>query len=94
MGNKTLDGFSESDVTHIIKKLKDHSFAFKPIKRIYLDKPGGKKRLIGLPNAHDKVVLKAMSLILEKIYEPEFLNTNFGFRPNRGTHSALESVTK
>lgn len=35
-----------------------------------------------------------MSMVLEKIYEPEFLNTSHGFRPNRGTHSALQSITK
>jgi retron-type reverse transcriptase len=89
-----LDGFSDSDVNNIIQKLKDHSFAFKPVKRVYLEKPNGKKRPIGIPNSKDKVVLKAMSMVLEKIYEPEFLNTSHGFRPNRGTHSALNSITK
>jgi len=92
--NKTLDGFSYSDINDIIQKLKDHSFAFKPVKRVYLEKPNGKKRPIGIPSPKDKVVLKAMSMVLEKIYEPEFLNNNHGFRPNRGTHSALESITK
>ena len=91
---KTLDGFSNSDVSNIIQKLKDHSFAFKPVKRVYLEKPNGKKRPIGIPSPKDKVILKAMSMVLEKIYEPEFLNTSHGFRPNRGTHSALESITK
>jgi retron-type reverse transcriptase len=89
-----LDRFSDSDVSNIIQKLKDHSFAFKPVRRVYLEKLKGKKRLIGIPSPKDKVVLKAMSTVIEKIYEPEFLNTSHGFRPNRGTHSALESVTK
>tara|TARA_B110000046_G_scaffold171804_1_gene193013 strand:- start:17063 stop:17353 length:291 start_codon:yes stop_codon:yes gene_type:complete len=92
--NKTLDRFSYSDINDIIQKLKDHSFAFKPVKRVYLEKPNGKKRPIGIPSPEDKVVLKAMSMVLEKIYESEFLNNNHGFRPNRGTHSALESITK
>jgi len=79
---------------NIIKKLKDQSFAFKPLKRIYIEKSNGKKRPLGIPNPKDKIVLKAMSMLIETIFEPEFLNTNHGFRPNRGTHTALESITK
>jgi len=94
VNNETLDGFSEIDVVNIIKKLKDQSFAFKPLKRIYIEKSNGKKRPLGIPNPKDKIVLKAMSMLLEKIYEPEFLNTNHGFRPNCGTHTALKSITK
>ena len=45
--NETLDGFSDFDVSNIIQKLKDHSFAFKPVKRVHLEKPNGKKRPIG-----------------------------------------------
>lgn len=53
--NKTLDGFSHSDVSNIIQKLKDHYFAFKPVKRVYLETPNGKKRSIGI--CHLKVHL-------------------------------------
>jgi RNA-directed DNA polymerase len=92
--NETLDGFSENDINNIAQKLKDHSFSFKPIKRVYIEKSDGRKRPLGIPSPKDKIVLKAMSMVLEKIYEPIFLKTNHGFRPNRGTHSALESITK
>jgi len=94
VSNETLDGFSEIDVLNIIKKLRDQSFAFKPFKRIYIEKSNGKKRPIGIPSPMDKVVLKAMSKLLEDVYEPVFLNTNHGFRPNRGTHTALKLITK
>jgi len=90
----TLDGFSDNDVNNIINKLKDHSFTFKPVKRIYVKKLDGSKRPLTIPSPKDKVVLKAMSMILEKIYEFEFLHTNHGFRSNKGTHTALESITK
>jgi len=48
VNNETLDGFSEIDVMNIIKKLKDQSFAFKPLKRIYIEKSNGKKRPLGI----------------------------------------------
>jgi retron-type reverse transcriptase len=92
--NETFDGFSENEIDNIVQKLKDHSFSFKPIRRVYIEKSDGRKRPIGIPSPKDKIVLKAMSMILEKIYEPIFLGTNHGFRPKRGTHSALESITK
>lgn len=79
---------------NIVEKLKDQSFAFKPFKRIYIEKSNGKKRPLGMPSPKDKIVLKAMSTLVEKVFEPEFLNTNHGFRPNYGTHTALESITK
>ena len=94
VNNETLDGFSERDVVNIIKKLNDQSFAFKPWKRTYTEKSNGKKRPLVIPSPKHKIVLKAMSMLLEKIYEPEFLNTNHGFRPNCGTHTALKSITK
>lgn len=94
VNNETLDGFSDEDVKNIINKLKDQSFAFKPFKRIFIEKPNGKKRPIGIPSPKDKVVLKAMSKLLVKVFEPEFLNTNHGFRSKKGTHTALESITK
>jgi retron-type reverse transcriptase len=74
--NETLDGFSKADISSIIRKLKDHSFSFKSVKRIYIEKPDGRKLPIGIPSPKDKIVLKAMSMILEKVYEPIFLETN------------------
>jgi len=61
---------------------------------MYIKKSDGKERPLGIPSPKDKIILKAMSMVLERVYEPVFLNTNHGFRPNRGTHSALESITK
>lgn len=94
VNNEILDEFSNIDVMNIVEKLKDQSFAFKPFKRIYIEKSNGKKRPLGMPSPKDKIVLKAMSTLVEKVFEPEFLNTNHGFRPNYGTHTALKSITK
>lgn len=66
-------------------------------KRIYFDKPGqpNKKRPITIPPFMDRIVQKAIALVLEAIYEPYFekMNRSFGFRPNKGVHDAITALT-
>ena len=89
---ETLDGFSNRDIEQIVASMKDRSFAFKPSRRIWIPKPNGKLRPLGVPCPRDKIVQSAMKLILEELYEPIFLDCSHGFRPNRGCHTALEYV--
>jgi len=52
----------------------------------------GEKRPLGLPSLEDKIVQKGISRILEAIYEQDFLDCSYGFRPNRSCHDALRAV--
>jgi len=70
-----------------ISALKDHSYRFNSIRRVNITKPDG-----GLSSHEDKVVLKAMEIILTEIFEPMFCNSSHGLRPNRGYHSCLHSI--
>lgn len=88
----SLDGDSVGEIEKVINKLKDHSFQFKPTRRIYIPKKNGKLRPLGIPSPRDKVVQKIMTNILADIYEPKFLQCNHGFRPNKGTHTALRQI--
>lgn len=92
--DETIDGFSLNIINKNIQELKDHSFKFKPIRRIYIPKKSGQLRPLGIPSPRDKVVQKVAARILEEIYEPEFLNSSHGFRPKRGTHTALREIRK
>lgn len=92
--NISLDSYSKETVNELSKSLKDHSFKFKPIRRVEIPKPNGGKRLLSIAGPRDKVVLKAASNELEKIYENIFKDTSHGFRPNRGTHTALKQISK
>jgi len=89
---ETLDGFSNEKIEKIIQSMKDRTFKFKPSRRIEIPKPNGKLRQIGIPSPVDKITQKVLKGILEEIYEPIFLNTSHGFRPNRGTHTALKEI--
>ncbi len=89
---ETLDVFSMERITTTIQSMKDRSFKFKPYKRIEILKPNGKLRSIGIPSLVDKITLKVLQGILEGIYEPIFLNTSHGFRPNKGIYSALKEI--
>ena len=78
----------------VIKQMKDRDFQFKPSLRVYIPKANGKMRPLGIPSPKDKIVQQAIKMIIESVYEPIFLNTSHGFRPNRSTITAISEVRK
>lgn len=88
----SLDGFSEERITHIIQQLKAGTYHFQPVKRVYIPKANGKQRPLGLPSGDDKLVQEVIRELLERIYEPVFLDTSHGFRPKRSCHTALQDI--
>jgi group II intron reverse transcriptase/maturase len=93
----TLDGFSEVKVENLIKELRNENYQPKPVRKTYLPKKNGEMRPLGIPSVKDKIVQEAIRIILESIYDSNqgatFLENSHGFRPNRGTHTALKAVT-
>lgn len=85
----TADGFSEAKVERLIASLADESYCPKPSRRIYLKKPNGKRRPLGIPSFSDKLVQEVLRMVLEAVYEPIFLETSHGFRPGKSCHTAL-----
>ncbi len=88
----TADGFSEKKVENIIKSLADESYTPKPVRRTYIKKANGKMRPLGIPTFTDKLVQEVLRMVLEAVYEPVFLESSHGFRPNRSCHTALQSL--
>ena len=70
------------------------TMAYRPdrVKRTYIDKPDGRKRPLGIPTMRDRIVQTAALLVLEAIFEADFLDTSFGFRPNRSAQQALQAI--
>jgi RNA-directed DNA polymerase len=74
----------------LLDRVKSGSYQAPPVKRAYVPKNEKEDRPIGLPTVEDKVLQRAVAMILEPIYEQEFLPFSFGFRPGRSQHQALD----
>jgi RNA-directed DNA polymerase len=72
--------------------LKDHSFRPMPVRERMIPKAGGKKRRLGIATITDRVVQASLKLVLEPIFEADFLPCSYGFRPNRRAHDAVAEV--
>lgn len=84
----------ENSIVKLNKDLRSHKYQPSPIKTIYISRPNGGKRSLGVSSLRDKIVQATLKHEVEKIYEPIFKDCSYGFRPKLSSHSALKQIKK
>src|SRR5271154_2256067 len=82
----------ENNLQDLSPRLKRGAYRAKPVRRAYIDKNDGRKRPLGVPVLEDKIVQRATVEVLNAIYETDFLDFSYGFRPGRSQHNALDAL--
>jgi group II intron reverse transcriptase/maturase len=100
-GARGVDGTSadeyatnlEDNLRSLLDRAKSGTYRAPPVKRVHIPKGDGKEtRPIGIPTFEDKVLQRAAAMALEAVYERDFLDCSYGFRPGRSAHQALEAL--
>ncbi len=82
----------EARLTDLVGRIHRGSYHPQPVRRVFIPKPDGRQRPIGVPALEDKIVQQAVRMVLEPIYEAMFLGFSYGFRPRRSAHDALDAL--
>ena len=82
----------EANLLDLLDRIKSGRYKAQPVRRTYIPKTDGSRRPLGIPSFEDKLAQRAIVMVLEAVYEQDFLPCSFGFRPSRSAHQALQTL--
>jgi retron-type reverse transcriptase len=94
-GAPGVDGVTAEDYANLLdllERIKSGRYRAPPVRRAYIPKADRSQRMLGIPTIEDKVVQRAVTMMLEAVYEQDFLPCSYGFRPGRSAHQALRAL--
>ena len=95
---ETLEDVEKKGVGEYLAELqlemKERRYKPLPVKRVYIPKANGKERPLGIPTVRDRIVQTAFLTVLEPIFEADFADSSYGFRPKRSAHGAIREIYK
>jgi retron-type reverse transcriptase len=93
MSMSNFKGDLEGNLAQLRQRLKAKTFEPQPVRRVYIPKANGKQRPLGIPGIRDRIVQAALRMIMEPIWEADFSQRSYGFRPNRSTYDAISYLS-
>jgi RNA-directed DNA polymerase len=93
---QTAEGYAadlEGNLRSLLDRAKSGRYQVPPVRRVHIPKgTGSETRPIGIPTFEDKILQRAVAMVLESVYEQDFLDCSYGFRPGRSAHQALDAL--
>ena len=92
MTTEELRGYLRAQWEQLKRQLLEGTYQPQPVRRVDIPKLGGGTRMLGIPTVVDRLIQQAMHQVMSPVWEPDFSNHGYGFRPGRGAHQAVEAA--